>query len=147
MQHIQPLHPDRVPLAGKGREHDVRRVSLHYLANLIQPVQKNGVNLGRRYLHVLDEDSNSHCGVMKPLLGHVNRLLRVTSDEDFVGISAARVRRAVAVHLREWRREVYGSAGGRLDQLDVLPVAAANDLVNRQLQLGDVDVSAELYTG
>lgn len=83
---------------------------------------------------------------MKPLLRHLDGLLRITGDENVVWIPAMRIGRAITVHLREGRREVDGSPGGRLDQLDVLPVPATDDLVKRQFELDDIDDSTELFT-
>ena len=144
MQHIQPLHSHHVTLAGKRWEHDVGCVGLHHLANFVQSAQEDGVNLGRRDLYILNEDPDSHGGVVQPLLRHLNRLLGVPRDEDIVRLPAMRVRGAVAVHLRERRRKIDGCSGGRLDQLDILPVAAADNLMNRKFQLDDIHYTTEL---
>jgi hypothetical protein len=93
VQDIQSLYPDHVSLAGKWWEHDVRRIGLHDLPNLVQPSQEDGVDFGRRDLYVLNENSNSHGGIVEPLLGQFDGLRRVARNEDVIRLSAVGTRR------------------------------------------------------
>lgn len=145
MQSFAALDPDHVALACKRREQDVGAVCLENLADLVEAREENAVNLGRRDSDILHVQSNARNGLMELLLSQFNGLRAFSRDEDIRWVSAAGSRRAVTVHLRERRWEVDGGAGGRLDELYVLPVAAANELVNGQVELGGIDDSAELW--
>jgi hypothetical protein len=63
------------------------------------------------------------------LLGLADGLWGLARDEDVVGITAARIWGRVAVDLGEERRKIDGSIRGRFQELDVLPMTAADDLV------------------
>jgi hypothetical protein len=46
--------------------------------------------------------------------------------------------------LREERRKIDGGTGRRLDELDVLSVAAADELMDREFESRGIDVATEL---
>jgi hypothetical protein len=132
-------------LAGSNRrEQHIAAIGLKNLANLVQAVEEDAVNLGGGDGDVLHVDPGAGDGVVNLLLGHGDGLFALAGDEDVGGIAALGVGGAVAVHLREGRGEVDGGAGGGLDELDVLALASAHELVERQVELEGIRDAAEL---
>lgn len=124
MQVLGSLETNRALSGGKRREHNEDTVDLHNLAHLVHPTQQNAVNLGHSDRDILDKESDSGQDLVNPRLGLRNGLGSLARDEDLVRVAAKSTRRAVSIGVREARRKVDGSVGGRLDVLDVLAVSA-----------------------
>lgn len=69
----------------------------------------------------------------------------VASNQNLTGISGLSSR-AVSKVRREGWREIDGCPGRRLNQLDVLAVATADELLNRKLNMCGVDDAAKLLS-
>ena len=144
MKTLAALDSNHVALACQGGEHDVCSIRLKDLADLVQATKQDAIDLGGGDRDVLNVEPNPLNSFVELLLCQLDGLGSLASDEDIRGVSAGRVRWAVAVHLRERRRKVDGSPSGRLNQLDVLAVAATDELVAGQFELGTVYNTAEL---
>jgi hypothetical protein len=81
---------------------------------------------------------------VQPEFGLRNGFGALARDEDLLRVSALSIERAVAVRLREGWREVDCRVRCRLNELDVLPVAATDDLVQRKLVLDSIDNPSKL---
>lgn len=81
---------------------------------------------------------------MKLLLCLQNLVLVVAGDYDLVPRPNEGAGRAVAEYIRKERGKVYGRVRGRLDELDVSAMSAADEIVERKLELDRVDLSGEL---
>lgn len=147
MQSFASLDTNHVALACQRREQDVGAIGFKDLANFVETGKQDAVNFGRRNGDILHIQADAGNSLMKLLLGKFDGLRALARDEDVCRVTATCSRRAVSVHLGERRREVDGSASRRLNELDVLSVAAAHELVNRQVKLGGIDNSAELQCG
>lgn len=121
MKAFHALDPDHVALGSQGRELDERAIRFHNLPDLIQPGQKNIINLGRRHNSILHEQSNAANEFVYLPLRHGNVLRRVSGDEDLLRVSTLGSSRAVSVDLRKGRWEVDSRVRCRLDKLDILP--------------------------
>lgn len=146
VQHFGALNTNQTPLGTELRKEDVGAVHLHHLADLVQTVEQDVVDLVRVDNDILDVDLHAHHKFLKLLLRTCNLLLRITGDVDLVLAATMSTRRRVAENARERRREVNGRASGSLDQLDVLASTAADQGVHGQLQLHSVHVTFELVT-
>jgi hypothetical protein len=82
---------------------------------------------------------------MDPELGLLNSLGRLARDQNFRGITALSIGRAVAVAAGKRRGEVDGRIGNRLDQLDVLAVTATQELVHGWVERRGINDSPKLY--
>lgn len=144
MKSLVALHSDHVALAGQRREHDVGSIRLKDLPDLVQSTKQDAINLCSWNRHILNVKSKSRSCLVKLLLGHLDGLVRLSSDEDIGRVSATRIRWAVAIHLREWWREVDCSSRRRLDELNILPVTTTNKLVAGQFEASSINNTAEL---
>jgi len=108
---LAALNSNHGALTRQRGEHDVSSVGLENLSNLVEAGEQDAVNLGSRNRDILDVEPDSRDGLVQLLLGQLDGLRGIAGDENVGGITAVRVRRAVAVHLREQRRKVYGSSG------------------------------------
>lgn len=147
MKSFAALDTNHVALACQRREQDVGAIGFKDLADFVKTGKQDAVNFGGRDGDILHVQADAGNSLVELLLGKFNGLRALARDEDVCRVTAACTRRAVSVHLREGRREVDGSASRRLNELNVLPVAAAYKLVNRQVKLGGIDNSAELQYG
>lgn len=84
---------------------------------------------------------------MNPELGLLDRLGRLACNQNLGGIPALGIGWTVAVTPGEGRWEVDGRVGDRLDKLDVLPVAATQELVHGGVEGGGVDNPSKLKSG
>jgi hypothetical protein len=106
------LNSDHVALACQWGEHDVGSIGFENLPDLVQTTKQDAINFGSRNGYVFNVKSDAIDSLMEFLLGKLDGLGLVASDEDVGGITAGRVRGDVTIHLREWRREVDGGSGG-----------------------------------
>lgn len=138
------LDPYRGTLGTKGREHDVRPVGFKYLADFIGAIKKNAINLSCRDGHILDEEAGYSDCLVDSFLGGSDSLGSITRNKDIARITTARFGGAVTMRLGEERREVNSRAGGGFNELDVLPMTPADDLMKRLINLDRVCQSTEL---
>ena len=133
MQDLGALNPNKTALAAQLREENIGAVHLHNLANLVQPVEQDVVDLARVDHNVLDIDLDSHHQLSKLLLGPSNLLRRLARDVHLIFASTVRSGRGITKDSWERRGEVDGSASRGFDELDVLAGAATDQGVHGQL--------------
>lgn len=147
MEVLNRLHANQAVPGAKRREHDESTIGLADLPDLVHSAQQNAINLGRRDRDILGEESDTGQKLMDAELGLLDRLGRVTRDQDLGRVPTLGIGRAVTVAVRKRRREVDGRVGHRLNELDVLAVPATQELVHRRLKGRGIDDSPELDGG
>lgn len=145
MQNLGPLNAYQAALAPELREEYIRAVSLHDLADFVQPIKEYGVNLAGRHNYILYVAFRIHDQLMKLLLCLVDILLRVPSDVDLIFSSSMSARWGVSIDTGKWWWEVNGCIGNGLNKSDVLPCSTADDRVQGELQLHHIHSTFELY--
>ena len=138
------MNSDHGALAGQWREHDIGTVGLKNLANFVEASEENTVDLGSGDGDVFHIESNARNGFVQFLLCHLDRVRCLAGDEDLCRVTPGRLGWTVATHLREQGREVDGSAGGGLDELNVLSMTTTHKLMDRELNSCGVDDTAKL---
>lgn len=129
METLASLDSDHVALTCQRGEHDVGAIGFKNLANLVQTSEQDTVNFGGRNSDIFDVEPDPLNSFVKLLLGKLNGLRTLAGDKDVSRVATAGLGRAVAIHLREWRRKVDRSTGGRLDELYVLAMTATDKLM------------------
>ena len=130
VQNIRCLYAEHAACVSKRRKKHIGAVRLDDLANLVQTLQQDVVDLAGSDVHILDKRLGCHDQVVKSLLCLQDVIHCVSRDDDLVSSTQRnRARRRVAKHRWEHGREVDRSAGGGLDHLDVAAVTARNETV------------------
>jgi hypothetical protein len=144
MQHLSALNPNKTALAAQLREEDIGAVHLHDLADLVQPVKQDVVDLARIDHNVLHIYFDTHHQLSKLLLSPCNLLRSFASDINLILASTVRARRGVAENAWEGWGEVDGGASRGFDELNILAGAATDQGVHGQLQLDGINMAFEL---
>lgn len=121
------LHPDQATLASQLWKENVGAIHLHDLADLIQAVEQNTINLMRRDHNILDVTFRVQDQLMELLFGLVDVVLAVSSDVYLVLSSPVRSRWGITINAGKRWREVNGGVGYRLDQPDILSSPTTDD--------------------
>lgn len=96
MQNLSTLNPDKAALAAQLWEKNVGAIHLHHLADLVQAIEQDVVDLVRVDNDILDIDFHPQDQFPQLLLRTSNLLRCVSRDVDFVFASTARARRGIA---------------------------------------------------
>lgn len=144
MQDIGALDANNTSLDTEWREQDIRAIVLNDLAHFVKALKQNGIKLGVSYHHWLHKHLGGHDKIMQSLLRTQDTLRVFTCDVYQIVWSSLCARGCVSKQSRERRREVDGGSCSRLDDLDVLASAAADQGVHGKLELHRVNVSFEL---
>ncbi len=121
------LDADQITRRAELREEDEGAIHFHDLSDLVQACEKDAVNLWWRHNTVLHEQSCRRRQLVNLCLSHGDVLRSFASDEDLLWVSSLCSWVAVSIDLREWWWEVDGGIGSRLNELDVLSGASADD--------------------
>lgn len=144
MQNLRPLDANQTPLASKLREQNVRTVRFHHLADLVQAVQEDVVNLVRVDNDILDVDLHAHDQFTQLLLSPGDLFLTFAGDVDLIFAPTVCSWRGIAENTREGWRKVYSSVCSRFDELYILTSPTADQCMHCQLQLHGVHMTFEL---
>jgi len=130
-------------LANRG-QHDVGRVGHGYLADSIDPMQHDAVNLGRRR-DCFQDAGTGPCSKLVKLAFRVCYLLNLLGRyDDIVQLRYLSAGAPIVVKERKRGGEVYRSAGGGFNQLNVAPVSTAEALLQRMLYCHAIHDASEL---
>lgn len=146
MQVFGSLDANRALFRSKRWKLNIRSIGLDNLPHLVQASQEDRVDLFRRHRHVLHVESNAVQQITQLELGQLNLTRLVASDENLVGVPRLSIARTVPEVCREGRRKVDGGSGGRLDQLDILSITAADELLYREVHVHGVNDAAQLFS-
>jgi len=129
MQDLGPLNAYQAALAPQLREEYIRAISLHDLADFVQPIEEYSVDLAGRHNYILHVAFRVHDQFMELFLRLVDILLAVPSDVDLILSSSVSTRWRVSIHTGKRWWEVNGGVGNGLDKSDILARSTANDRV------------------
>lgn len=147
MKDFGALDADQTTLAAQLREKNVGTIHLHHLANLVQSVKQDVVNLAGVDHHILDVNFDSHHQLSEFLLRAGNLFGRLARNVNLIFASTVRTGRGISEDSRERWGEIDGGAGGSFDELDVLPSTTTHQGVHGKFQLDGIDVTFELLIG
>jgi hypothetical protein len=99
MKVLNALNAHRILPGSEWGEHDERAITLDDLPHFVHSAEQDTVDLGRRDLNILHENSQTVQQFVHPALGLVDCLGILAGDEHLLGVSALSVGRAVAVRL------------------------------------------------
>lgn len=147
VEDLGSLNSNQTALASQLGEQHVGAIGLHHLADLIQTVEENVVDLVRGEHDVLDIDLHTHDQFPQLLLGASDILQAFSGDVDLILTPTIGPRRCVAENPGERRREVDGRIRGGFDHLDILARPATDEGVHGQFQFHGIDMTFQLRDG